>query len=498
MSAILYVRVSSLEQEKEGYSLDAQEKLGIDYAKKNKLNIARTWKVVESAWSSKKVRLEFNQMIDYAKKHPEIKHIIFDITDRMTRNDFDKLKILELIKEHDKTIHFSRSNKILNKHATPEDIFMMDIEVAVAKKMSNDISRKSQMGMLEKAEQGVYPGSAPLGYLNNKETREIDVDETRAPFVKQLFELIASGKYSLGMASDYLYKEGLRSRKGNKVPKSAIAKMLRNPMYYGAFRYKDKIYHEAKHEPLISKCLFEKAQKILSGRNRPYKTRAGFTFNNLMRCGNCDCRVSGEMKKKRYTYYHCTFSKGRHGCAGYFREEKIVELFEEPIKKITIPNDLYLWMIDMLRETSQDTAKTNEKRLCELQKELGTAQDRLSRLIDVKLDNSIDNEMYNLKSEEYKNRIFEVKSQIQNVNRLNPNFFDDGCKTLELCKNLYSEYVRQDYTGKAEILKTVASNYTLHDLSITATYRKPFSILAKGLSRSKWLPRVDSNHGPNG
>jgi len=109
--ALLYVRVSSKEQEKEGYSLDAQEKLGRDYAQKHKLDIVKEWKVSESAWDLKKVRVAFTQMVEYAKKHPEIPHIIFDITDRMTRNDFDKMKIIELVQSFNKTIHFSRSNK---------------------------------------------------------------------------------------------------------------------------------------------------------------------------------------------------------------------------------------------------------------------------------------------------------------------------------------------------------------------------------------------------
>src|SRR5262249_46973589 len=85
----------------------------------------------------------FNLLIDYAKRHDEIKHIIFDVTDRMTRNDFDKLKIYSLIKEHGKTIPLARSNKVFDKNSGSEEELMLDIEVAVAKKQSNDISRKT-------------------------------------------------------------------------------------------------------------------------------------------------------------------------------------------------------------------------------------------------------------------------------------------------------------------------------------------------------------------
>jgi site-specific DNA recombinase len=64
--ALLYVRVSSKGQEKEGYSLDAQEKLGEDYARRNNLDIVKRWKVSESAWREEQTI--FNQILEYAKK----------------------------------------------------------------------------------------------------------------------------------------------------------------------------------------------------------------------------------------------------------------------------------------------------------------------------------------------------------------------------------------------------------------------------------------------
>jgi hypothetical protein len=62
----------------------------------------------------------------------------------------------------------------LTKNSGSEEEFMLDIEVAVAKKQSNDISRKAKMGMLEKAEQGLYPSVTPIGYKNNRLTYLID------------------------------------------------------------------------------------------------------------------------------------------------------------------------------------------------------------------------------------------------------------------------------------------------------------------------------------
>ena len=492
-SALLYVRVSSKEQEKEGYSLDAQEKLGEDYALRNNLNIVKRWKVSESAW--KEDRDSFSEMLEYAKKHEEIKHIIFDVTDRMTRNDMDKIKIYTLIKLYDKTIHFSRSNKTINKYSGSEDEFMLDIEVAVAKKMSNDISRKTKMGMQEKAEQGLYPSNAPLGYRNNKITHLIDVDEQISPYIKRAFSLMASGSYSLSMLVNTLYNEGFRGKKGNRIGKSAIDHFLKNPIYYGAFRWKGQL-RQGSHAPFISKELFDKAQSVLSGNFRPYLTKRTFYFNSLIQCGVCGCRILGEIKKDKYKYYHCTFSKGRHNEVGYIPENRLAEMFEEPIKDITLPNEITEWLKEGLKERNKDNSLLQENRLASLQIQYERTNNRINRLFDMRMDKEIDESDFKTKENEYKTQLIEIKAQVDSAKAVNPNFYEDGCKTLELSNRLYSMYVKANYEEKAKILKAVASNYSINDVTIIPTYRKPFSLFAKRASRLNWLPLMDSNHGP--
>ena len=357
--ALLYVRVSSKAQE-DGFSLAAQEKLGHEYAQKKNLRIVKSWKVSESAWRSE--RTAFNLLVEYAKRHDEIRHIIFDVTDRMTRNDFDKLKIYTLIKEHGKTIHLARSNKVFDKNSGSEEEFMLDIEVAVAKKQSNDISRKTKMGMLEKAEQGLYPSVAPIGYKNNRLTHLIEVDEERAPFIRKAFGLMASGSYSLAAIAKLLNQEGFRGRKGYRIGKSGIEKILKNPIYYGAFRWQGRL-RGGSHPPLISKDLFDKACAALHGNARPYTNRRGFAFNNLLTCGDCECKVLGEEKKKRFVYYHCTFSKGRHNGWGYVPEREIAGLFGPAVKAVTLDEEIVEWLLDALKESDKSSRRLSENRL---------------------------------------------------------------------------------------------------------------------------------------
>ncbi len=489
--SILYVRVSSKDQA-DGYSLDAQEKLGHDYAQRKNLSITKEWKVSESAWRSE--RTAFNQLVEYAKRHDEVKHIIFDVTDRMTRNDFDKLKIYTLIKEFGKTVHFSRTGKVFDRNSGSDDEFMFDIEVAVAKKMSNDISRKTKMGLSEKAEQGLYPSVAPLGYRNNLVTHLIEVDEDRAPFIRRAFTLMAAGSYSLDVIAKMLYQEGFRNKKGGRVGKSGIEWLLKNPIYYGAFRWQEQL-RDGSHTPLITKDLFDRAHEALHGKARPHANRRGFAFNNLVVCGKCGCKVLGEIKKKQFTYYHCTFSKGRHDGWGYVPENRIAHLFEPSVQGVTLERNKVDWLKDALQESDKNGQNLRENRIASLQKELERANQRLSRLYDARLDRELDEEAFKTKESEYRANVAEIKAILNGLGKVNPNWYEDASRILELSNRLYPQYLKSNYEEKVGILKLVASNYTLVDVKIVPTYRKPFGIIAEGLLRPNWLPGQGSNLG---
>ncbi len=118
---------------------------------------------------------------------------------------------------------------------------------------------------------------------------------------------------------------------------------------------------------------------------------------------------------------------------------------------------------------------------------------RLSRLYDAKFDGELDEGIFRLKEEEYKGQIIEIESQLNSVQSLDSDSYEYGYKTLELSNKLYSQYVRANHEEKAKILKHIASNYVLNDVSLDAVYRKPFDILAEGLTCPTWLPGEDSN-----
>src|SRR5262249_17756198 len=158
----------------------------------------------------------------------------------------------------------------------------------------------------------------------------IAVDPELAPIVTHMFGWYATGTLSLKELAEKARSAGLVSRvAGGPVPASNIHTILRNRFYTGEFEWRGHLY-KGRHQPFISRELWERVQGVLDGRNTQ-KLRRGprdFVFSGLITCGHCGCAMVGEIKKRRYVYYHCTGYKGKCD-EPYVREEVIAERFSD-------------------------------------------------------------------------------------------------------------------------------------------------------------------------
>ena len=489
--AILFLRVSSKGQE-DNYSLDAQEKLGRAYAEKNNLSIVKVWKVAESAWvSGKKERKNFIEMTKYVENHPEIKHIIFDILDRMTRNDRDKIRMRELMVDCGKTFHFSRTNKIYNKDYSSDDEFMLDIEVAVAKKWSNDISRKVKMGTLESAEQGNYPHCPPVGYKRD-DNRKIIPDEKFAPLVSKLYDLVIARHYSLTTITEMMYDFGLRNphkgrHKNKRMKLTSLKEIIENPFYHGNFIWKENLY-EGKHEPIISKTVWDKANAVLKSDQRPYNTEeSDYYFSGLLKCSECGCSISGAYtiknrknpeKAKKYRYYRCRRQKD-HKTKGYIRENYLADkALLSVVKGVYMPKNatnVIQTTIDLIAG-KQGFIKQNKRET--LQTEYNDSLKQMDRLYELYSRGAISNiEIFRSKEKELSETIIRLKGELALCNT-------DEKETVEKAKALFlvineleQIYTESNYEDKSLILKELCGVSVLKGNKVIPNYLEPFDTI---------------------
>ncbi len=188
--AIIYARVSSKEQEKEGFSIPAQLKLLKEYAAANGLAVAQEYVDVETAKQTG--RVAFGEMVDYLKAHPSVRVMLVEKTYRLYRNLKDWVTVDEL----DVEMHFPKEGVVLSRESRSSEKFMHGIKVLMAKNYIDNLSEETRKGMTEKAAQGFWPSNAPLGYRNvtRDDGRKIIVpDEEIAPIIRKMFEWYARG-----------------------------------------------------------------------------------------------------------------------------------------------------------------------------------------------------------------------------------------------------------------------------------------------------------------
>lgn len=258
--ALIYARVSTRDQEREGYSIPAQIKLLEDYAMLNGLAIVGSHIDVETA--RKTGRSAFDEMIRQLRRSPGIHVLLVEKTDRLYRNIKDWATVDELGIE----VHFVKENFVLSDQCRSSEKFMHGIKVLMAKSYIDNLSEEASKGMLEKARQGLWPSYAPIGYKNvvgADRRKAVVIDPGTGPLISLLFEWFATGCHSLISVTDKARAAGLKGRRGNKpVCVGTVHRALRNRFYTGVFDWADET-HDGVHEPLVSVELWQAVQDIL-------------------------------------------------------------------------------------------------------------------------------------------------------------------------------------------------------------------------------------------
>src|SRR5579863_931864 len=188
---VIYARVSSKDQEREGFSIPAQLKMLREYALKNGIKVLREFVDVETAKTAG--RKQFGEMVKFFEKTPLCRIVIVEKTDRLYRNFHDCVTLEDLNVE----IHLPKEGQVISKDSKSQAKLMHGIQLVIARNYIENLREEVRKGMREKAEQGIYPSRPPLGYRNNKLERTIEADPNKTLIAQRMFELYGSGQYSL-------------------------------------------------------------------------------------------------------------------------------------------------------------------------------------------------------------------------------------------------------------------------------------------------------------
>jgi site-specific DNA recombinase len=483
MKALSYGRVSSKEQEKEGFSIPAQLKLLDGYAQAKRITIVEQFVDVETAKHTG--RTNFVQMVQYLKKHPGVRIVLVEKTDRLYRNLKDWVTLDEL----DIEIHLVKEGIILSRDSKSSEKFVHGIKVLMAKNYIDNLSEEARKGQLEKAEQGIWPSKAPLGYRNitgPDGKKIIEPDPRFAGMITHLFGWYGSGTLSLKDAAEQAKTSGLVYRRtGGPLPVSNIHAILRNRLYTGEFDWNGRRY-KGRHEPLVTKELWDRVQGVLDGRNarKIRSTKRDFAFHGLLNCGHCGCAMVGEIKKGRYVYYHCTGYKGKCG-EPYVREEVIAERFAQILGKLSFGDDIMSWITKALRESHADEQKEHEAAITRLQAEYDRLQQRLHAMYVDKLDGRIGQSFYSQMSEQWQSEQDAMLREISRHQAADRSYLDEGARLIELAHDAGRLFIRQEPHEQRRLLNFVLSNSVWKNGELTPIFRQPFDLIAQAAANAR-------------
>lgn len=319
----LYARKSTESDERQTMSIDSQIKEMKAMAEREGLHIKD---IKQESFSAKQsgCRPVFNQLL-HDIRNGDYDGILTWAPDRLSRNAGDLGSLVDLMDlnrlQQIRTFTQSFSN-------TPNEKFLLMILCSQAKLENDNRGINVKRGIRAKCEMGWRPGAAPIGYVNRAfgGVRDIVLDTERAPVVKEMFERSGLLHQSGRTIKDWLDGSGFTTKAGAQLSLSQIYRILTNPFYYGYFAYPaGGPLYEGKHQPIITKELFDKVRvrmDQLVPEDKPAWGSKQFPFKHLFYCGKCGSRLTAEEKfkplkdgtKKRHVYYHCTRSTKDFNC----------------------------------------------------------------------------------------------------------------------------------------------------------------------------------------
>ncbi len=493
MRYIIYARKSTEEEDRQVLSIEAQLVELKEFAAKEKLEIVAS--LCEAKTAKEPGRTKFAEMLSLIEKG-KAEGIISWHPDRLARNSVDGGKIIHFV---DRGLIKSIKFPTFWFEPTPQDLFMLNIAFGQSKYFVDNLRENVKRGLRQKIRNGVWPGWAPVGYLNNPKTRLIDVDREKSRKVKKLFELYATGEYTLKSLANWCKEKGLRGNLGKEISIGNIQKILQNIFYIGLMKYRGEIF-EGRHEPLISKKLFDKCQEVMSKRGKVQEIRKhNFAFLGLLKCASCGCSITAE-KQKGHNYYRCTKKKGLCQEKHYLREEQLTEQIKTFLQKVSLSSQDTEKVLATL-DSEQELAKQQARAKVEsLKWELKQIETKLAKLLDVFLNDALSTEEYAAKKQELLSQKMELQEKITDFEQKGLSWLEPA-REFVLSLNQAAKLVETE--NKKEMttfLKNIGSNHILQNRQLIFSPKIPYNLVAEpaeageaNLTIPRWCRGRESN-----
>ena len=378
----LYMRVSTEDQAREGFSLPEQKERLEAYCKFKGFVIKDYYTDAGISAKTGNYRPEFERLKEDIKSK-KINTIIALKQDRITRSIFDWEELMRFLEEND--AYLDCVNDDINT-TNANGKMVSRILMSVSQQEIERTSERTKVGLAGAIKQGHIPHQAPLGYKHDN--KKLVIDHLTRDVVIRIFELYHKGM-SYQKISTLFNKEQVLGKTNWRD--SSIVAILENEIYKGDFvhgkRTKHPTYYENVVEPIVSKEMWEECQVQKKKNSKSYQRTLTYLFLQKLRCPKCNRILGGKATQKKngniYYYYYC------HDCKINFKESLVEEYFNDFVNELveydSVVNQFFLPMIKQKFDEPQE----------ELKKDINKQKDKLERIKRAYINGVFNLEEYN-------------------------------------------------------------------------------------------------------
>ena len=483
---ILYARKSSESEDRQVQSIESQIDELKRLAKREGLQIVGE-PLSESKSAKKPGREIFNQMIERINQG-EAQGILCWKIDRLARNPIDGA-IIQWNLQQGVIKHIRAFDK---SYYPTDNVLMMSVEFGMANQFIRDLSQNTRRGLKSKAERGMYPCKAPVGYMNDKYAergnKALLVDPERFDKVRKLFDLMLTGNYTVLRLQQIAHDElNLDTLKGGLIGRTTIYSLFTNPIYYGSFEYpvNSGTWYKGNHRPIITIEEYDRVQEILGRKGKPRPQTHILAFTGTMKCRECGCTITAEEKTKHqkngnshhYIYYHCTKRKNPDCAQKCLEEKEFRKQVKGKLAETDIPPQFHIWAMKWFKHENTNDIDMLFNVSAQQKAELELCSKKLSRLTDMRIAEEIDEEEFKIKKVELKREEHRLEQLISNPE----DKYQKLLKEAERIFNFAETATTSFEVGSPELCKRIfcdlGSNRYLNDKKVEITIEKPLIML---------------------
>lgn len=305
----VYIRVSTEDQAREGFSLGEQEEKLLQLCKFKELDVYKVYKDAEISAKYMEHRPQFQEMLKDMKEG-KLNYIVAYKLDRITRSVRDLEELISVLEQYNCFLLCDRDDV---NTSTANGRFFVRMLTVLSQLEIEIVSERTKFGLNGAIKSGHIPGQRPFGYKSADDKRMV-IDNATRPYVEKIFDMYLEGK-SFQQIANYFKENNIYPKK--KWKDTTIQKIIDNKIYMGDYeQYKrigkqenlEPIVYMNVVEPIISRAKWEECQRQKERNQRTYTRDRVYTFFQRLKCPNCSrimkCKGSGGTKRK-YMYYTC-------------------------------------------------------------------------------------------------------------------------------------------------------------------------------------------------